>query len=136
MDINKRLRQLVSDSSNGMRGDDCVPVPKQIFEEHLHHLTGVELKVIMYIVIRTLGYGKTTDRISLSQFSNGITRWDGVDLDKGTGCATSAIKNAIASLEAKGLITIGRRGPNNQGESNSYSLNAYIDRETPADNDS
>lgn len=52
-------------------------VPDGLFDILLPRLSGAELKVLLYIVRRTFGWKKNSDRISLSQFENGITRKTG-----------------------------------------------------------
>jgi hypothetical protein len=71
-------------------------------------LSGGELKCLLYIVRRTLGFKKDADAISLSQMVHGITTRDGRVLDSGTGLNRSTVVEALASLEARGLITVVR----------------------------
>lgn len=71
-----------------------------------HQLSGSEQKVLDYIVRHTWGYRKSADRISLSQFRNGIkNRKTGLWVDKGTGLKhNQTLTNALKSLEKKGFI--------------------------------
>ena len=85
---------------------NTTPVPDTVFDELLSELTGNELKVLLYIIRRTYGFGKTSDAISLSQFREGITTREGKILDKGCGIGHNrTILVAIASLEAEKHIT-------------------------------
>lgn len=71
-------------------------VPDSLFDEHLRHLSGAEVKLLLWIVRKTFGYGKRADDISLGQ------------LAKGTGLGISSVKRAVKDLEGKGLILVKR----------------------------
>jgi hypothetical protein len=89
----------------GFEPANTTPVPDILFDRLLKHLSGAELKVLLYIIRRTWGFKKDTDAISLSQFQNGITTKDGRVLDE--GCGVKDKKTIIAaqeSLETKGII--------------------------------
>jgi hypothetical protein len=92
----------------GFRRPTTTPVPDELFDEWLAVLSGAELKCLLYIVRRTLGFKKDADAISLSQMVNGITTRDGRVLDGGTGLNRSTVVAALASLEARGLIIVVR----------------------------
>jgi hypothetical protein len=47
----------------------------------MSHLSGGELKVLLYICRRTFGFRKDSDSISLTQISKGITTKAGRVLD-------------------------------------------------------
>jgi hypothetical protein len=79
-------------------------VPHEVIREHMADLTGAELKCLLYVVDRTFGFNKVSDRVSLRQFSEGITRKDGTRLDRGTGLSRSAVKKALRGLIEKGLV--------------------------------
>jgi len=79
-------------------------VPHEVIREHMADLTGAELKCLLYVIDRTFGFNKRSDRISLRQFSEGITRKDGTRLDRGTGLSRSAVKKALRGLIQKGLV--------------------------------
>lgn len=89
----------------GFEPANTTPVPDVLFDELLPTLKEAELKALLYIIRRTLGFKKSTDAISLTQFKKGITTKDGKVLDKGCGVKdrTTLIK-ALASLEEKGCI--------------------------------
>lgn len=93
------------------------PVPDVVFDKLLSKLTGNELKVLLYIIRRTYGFGKNADAISLSQFREGIkTRDENGDekvLDEGCGIGHNrTILVALASLEQKGCVTSKKRNTN------------------------
>ena len=96
----------------GYRRPRYTPVPSQFLDEHLCFLSGSEVKVLLYIMRHTYGYGKNADHISARQISEGIVTQGGRRIDYGTGLSRSSVWKAIQSLEAKGLVEIIRRlGP-------------------------
>jgi len=91
------------------------PLPDEIYDEWVPLLGEAELKVLLYIVRRTLGFHKGTDAISLTQFARGIVTRDGRVLDKGCGITSRAtLIRALTALEGKGLI-ITRKGRSGAG---------------------
>ena len=91
----------------GFAGDaHMTRVPDVVFDELLPHLCESELKVLLYIIRRTSGFNKTTDRISLTQFLAGIVTRDGRVLDRGCGIRDRAtVIRALQSLARMGIIT-------------------------------
>jgi len=80
-------------------------VPDIVFDELLPILSGAELKALLYIIRRTLGFNKDCDSISLSQFKDGITTKDGKQLDKGCGVSDrTTLVQALNKLEEYGCI--------------------------------
>src|SRR5207248_9371654 len=67
-------------------------------------LNEAELKVLLYIVRRTLGFKTQDDAISLDQLVHGIHRGDGQALDRGTGLSRSTVRRGITGLLARHLI--------------------------------
>lgn len=90
-------------------------IPNVFFDEIYTKLGYAELKVFLYVLRRTYGFHKKTDKISLTQFENGIE-----GLDSGTGLARKSIYHALELLVEKKLVII-----NKTGRINSYSL--YLD---------
>jgi len=84
-------------------------VPDAIFDYWQAHLSDSELAVLLYIVRRTIGFGKPADIISPDQFLHGITTRDGAVLDEGCGVSKGKLYPALARLVGFGLITIERR---------------------------
>jgi len=80
------------------------PIPDQLLDEWLPHLSEAELKVLLYIMRRTFGFKKNSDAISLRQMAEGITRRDGTRLDHGAGVTLRSVQRALPGLLAKGLI--------------------------------
>jgi len=86
------------------------PVPHATLDALLPTLRGSEAKVLLYIQRRTLGFGKTADRISLAQFQRGIVTHDGRQLDGGSGVRDrSTLVAALRTLADQGIITVERR---------------------------
>jgi replication protein O len=98
-------------------------VPDEVFDRLLPVLSGAELKVLMYVIRRTFGFGKDADAISAQQLADGIVTRDGRVLDYGTGLARSSIKAATASLVDKGVLIVERTTDVDGGDStNIYRL--------------
>jgi len=104
---NKKTNQ-IKPPHRGFQKPTTTPTPDEVFDVWLAALTGAELKVLLYIVRRTFGFGKSADAISLRQICSGITTRDGRVLDQGTGLSRKAASQAVQSLEAKGLIRVER----------------------------
>lgn len=99
-------------------------VPDELFDELMAHLSGAELKVLLYIVRRTFGFKKDTDNISLNQICNGITTRNGEVLDCGTGLSQNAVLTALKGLIGKSAIVAKRNSSKEKGhEPTTYSLN-------------
>jgi len=73
--------------------DNYTQIPNCLFNL-LPYLTAAELKIILHIIRKTIGFHKETDRRSYSQFQ------------KATGVHREGIGNAIISLKAKQLIDV------------------------------
>lgn len=74
-----------------------------VLEEFWAQMSGSEQKVMDYILRQTIGWRKTSDRISLSQFAKGVG-----SKNKGTGLSVSQIQRAIKGLEQQGFIKVTR----------------------------
>jgi hypothetical protein len=89
----------------------------------MSHLSGAELKVLLYIIRRTFGFKKDVDNISLHQICKGIITRDGEVLDKGTGLSQQSVITALKGLVEKNAIVAKRRSSKERGyESTTYSL--------------
>jgi phage replication O-like protein O len=98
-------------------------VPDELFDDLMSHLSGAELKVLLYIIRRTFGFKKDVDNISLNQICKGITTRDGEVLDKGTGLSQQSVITALKGLLEKNAIVAKRRSSKEKGyESTTYSL--------------
>lgn len=110
-------------SFKGFATPHYTQVPDILFDELLSHLSGSELKVLLYIIRRTFGFKKDYDNISLRQMVKGITTRDGQVLDRGTGLNKDTVIQAVKSLEEQGIIRATRRASSGQGdEATTYEL--------------
>lgn len=102
-------------------------VPDVILDHWMAELSGSEFKVLLYVARRTYGFGKDSDRISLSQLASGIRRRDGTALDRGTGLSRTAVKDACAALIDRGLLVrVANMSPDGREAAEStYRLNLY-----------
>lgn len=75
-----------------------------ILEEYWPELSGTEQKVLDFILRRTLGFQKVSDRISLSQFEKGAG-----GKNRGAGVSRSQAKKCLDSLEKRGFIRLEKR---------------------------
>lgn len=99
-------------------------VPDEVFDDLLSHLSGSELKVLLYIIRRTFGFKKSSDDISFSQICSGIITKEGKVLDTGTGLSSSTAQKAVKGLEEKQIILATRNYSDEKGnEPTTYSLN-------------
>ena len=79
--------------------------PNLYVDAYLYLLTDEEWKVLSYAIRRTLGFNKRRDRISLSQFANGITDKAGKHLDYGCGLSVDTVRKVVTSLCLFGFLT-------------------------------
>lgn len=99
-------------------------VPDELFDDLMSHLSGSELKVLLYIIRRTFGFKKDSDNISLNQICKGITTRNGEVLDNGTGLSQNAVLTALKGLTKKNAIVATRNSSKEKGhEPTTYSLN-------------
>jgi Bacteriophage replication protein O len=108
----------------GFNSPRYTQVPDELFDGLMAHLSGAELKVLLYIIRRTFGFKKDTDNISLNQICNGIKTRDGELLDMGTGLSLSTVQLALKGLiEKKCVVTVRNRSKEKGDEPTTYSLN-------------
>lgn len=88
----------------GLPNPNTTPFPNCIVDQWLPDFTGAELKVLLYLIRRTLGFHRTCDTASLNQICNGIVRKDGRRLDRGTGLSKSTVCDALNALIDWGMI--------------------------------
>ena len=69
-------------------------------------LTDIELRVLVYMTRRILGFNRREDQISLSQFTDGlISTKNGEQLDYGAGVSKEAARTALERLIKFGIVT-------------------------------
>jgi replication protein O len=99
-------------------------VPDELFDDLMAHLSGAELKVLLYIIRRTSGFKKDFYNISLKQICTGIMTKEGDVLDKGTGLSLSTVQIALKGLIDKNCVLTTRNRSKERGdEATTYSLN-------------
>lgn len=67
-------------------------------------LSGNDLKILLYTLKHTFGYGKTADSIALSQLQFGIEKRNGILLDRGTGLTRNTILKSINNLIKRDIL--------------------------------
>jgi phage replication O-like protein O len=108
----------------GFQLPNTTQIPNEVFDTLMSHLSGGELKVLLYICRRTFGFRKDSDSISLTQIAHGITTKTGKVLDHGTGLCKRHVINALKALEKKNIIIITRTvDETGLNAVNTYSLN-------------
>jgi phage replication O-like protein O len=118
-------------SFQGFQFPTTTPVPDEVFDVLMSQLSGAEIKVLLYICRRTLGFKKAADTISLNQIAQGITTKDGRVLDRGTGLSKRHVQRALKRLEAQHIIKVHRlRDETGLNEVNTYSLHFQSAGET------
>jgi len=86
-------------------------------------LGDAELRVYVFLVGQTMGWGKETDGVSIAQIRDGIRRRNGEVWSTGTGQNTRTIKRAIRSLVERKLITCTTNSvPRHGNVANTYAL--------------
>jgi hypothetical protein len=78
--------------------------PDVFFDWVAPFLPEIELRVLLYLIRRTLGFKKQGDQITIEQIAGGIITRDGTRLDWGAQLGERSVQRALAGLEAKGLI--------------------------------
>lgn len=68
--------------------------------------TVAELKVILYILRHTWGYGDEQKRITIDEFVHGRKRRDGSRIDNGIGMSKNAVKDGIKSAVKDGFVCV------------------------------
>jgi phage replication O-like protein O len=108
----------------GFQLPNTTQIPNQVFDTLMSHLSGGELKVLLYICRRTFGFRKDSDSISLSQIAKGITTKAGRVLDQGTGLSKRQVQRALRVLESRKVILVERKvDESGSNEINTYRLN-------------
>jgi hypothetical protein len=108
----------------GFQFPNTTQIPNEVFDTLMPHLSGGELKVLLYICRRTFGFRKDSDSISLTQISKGITTKAGRVLDQGTGLSKRQVQRALRVLEGRKVIEVTRKvDETGLNEINTYRLN-------------
>jgi replication protein O len=105
----------------GFQFPNTTQIPNEVFDTLMPHLSGGELKVLLYICRRTFGFRKDSDSISLTQIAHGITTKAGRVLDQGTGLSKRQVQRALRALEGRQVIQVERK----VDETGSHEINTY-----------
>ena len=97
-------------------------LPNIILDKVFPLIPEAEARCLIYICRRTFGFHKGTDRISFSQFMDGIKDRRGIVLDYGTGLSRQAVAVALKNLAKAEAIKVikSRKG-------NVYEINLLMD---------
>jgi hypothetical protein len=105
---------------------DTFRAPNLLRRKLLHVDSGLgdaELRVYLFLVGQTLGFGKESDSVSHGQIRDGIRQRNGEVWCTGTGLATRTIINALRSLVERKLITCSKHNDPQFGTvANTYAL--------------
>lgn len=85
-----------------------------------------EMRCLKYICRRTYGFHKERDRISLTQFVEGIKDRDERRLDYGTGLSRPSVVEALRNLSGAEIIKVIKTPGGNYYEIN---LNLFVDKD-------
>jgi len=105
-------------------------IPNVILDKIIPGIPDAEAKCLLYICRRTYGFHKDRDRISLTQFTHGITsRTDNEKLDFGTGLSRPSVVEALRNLVGSGLVTVTKEKAGNTFELNCELLvDKYVEK--------
>jgi hypothetical protein len=114
---------------------DTFRAPNLLRRKLLHVETGLgdaELRVYLFLVGQTLGFGKESDSVSLAQIRDGIRQRNGEVWSTGTGLAERTIINATRSLVKRKLISCtANNDPKHGHVANTYALILDVSPEAP-----
>jgi hypothetical protein len=94
----------LSDFKGGYTRRNFCRIPNQFIDFQMNRLTHAELLLFLFIQRRTADSGKSFDKISYTQFSEGVFSEDGRRLCSGTGLCRASIRKALNSLVERGAI--------------------------------
>jgi hypothetical protein len=102
------------------------------FIDHLHLMTSeAEIKVVLYTLRHTWGYGDEEKKITIDEFARGRKRKDGSRIDQGCGMADNSIKKGIAQAIQHGFIVYREEGADPARIKRYYQLKSGGQKLTP-----
>jgi DNA-binding Lrp family transcriptional regulator len=105
-------------------------IPNIITDKIIPRIAEAESKCLLYICRRTFGFHKDRDRISLSQFTDGIKSNSGEQLDYGTGLSRPTVVEGLRNLAGSGIIKVIETTLGNEFELNTELLvDKYVENE-------
>ena len=69
-------------------------------------MNAAELKVVLYILRHTWGYGDALKQISIDEFCKGRQRADGSRIDNGCGLSPNSVRSGLDAAVQHGMITV------------------------------
>ena len=97
-------------------------LPNILLDKVIPLIPESEARCLIYICRRTFGFHKESDRISFSQFIDGIKDRRGTVLDYGTGLSRQSVASGLKNLIRAEAISVSK---NNRG--NFYKINLHMD---------
>ncbi len=97
-------------------------LPNIILDKVLPLIPESEARCLIYICRRTFGFHKEADRISFSQFMDGIKDRRGNVLDYGTGLSRQSVASGLKNLAKAEAVMVSK---NRNG--NVYKINLHMD---------
>ena len=97
-------------------------IPNVILDYLIPKIPKAESMCLLYICRRTYGFHKEEDRISFTQFINGIKSKDGKQLDYGSGLSRPSVNEALKNLIKSNVISMRR-----DSKGNYYKINLEMD---------
>lgn len=76
-------------------------------------LLGAELAICFFVIRKTWGFNKKSDKISLSQFQKGVRR------------SRPTVVKALKNLQLVNILLLVKKGNQKHGEADEYALNKY-----------
>jgi len=73
-------------------------IPNEFLDFQMQELSVEELRCMLYVFRRTIGFRKMQDRIAVSQFVSGICRRTGQPLDRGAGVTKRGVARGLDGL--------------------------------------
>jgi hypothetical protein len=105
-------------------------IPNIILDKIIPRIPEAEGKCLLYICRRTYGFHKEEDRISLSQFTDGIKDRDSEILDYGSGLSRPSVVEALKHLVKSGIVKVRKDTSGNWFEINcELCVDKYVDNE-------
>lgn len=106
---NKKENKLIPNSTQ---------IPNVILDLIIPKISEAEAKCLLYVCRRTYGFHKERDRISLSQFVDGLKDRNGNKLDYGAGLSRPAVVEALRNLIGAGIVNVIKTNSGNYYEIN------------------
>lgn len=86
--------------------ENWVKLPKAIYENLARFSSEAELKVVLYVLRHTWGYGDDYKALSVNDICHGRRRRDGSQIDNGTGLQPQAVRDGIQRAIDHGFLRV------------------------------